>query len=71
MRTNQIETRITRVVDGQVKVFRVYADANNIYEALAAQNSAIIDKIKETEPLPSFGCVEVYDNPETLKLWRD
>lgn len=68
MRTNQIETRITRVVDGEVKVFRVYSDANNIYEALAAQNAAIIDKIKETEPLPSFGRVEIYDHPE--KLWR-
>lgn len=68
MRANQIETRVTRVVNGEVKVFRVYADANNIYEALAATNNAIIDKIKETESLPSFGCVEVYNHPE--KLWR-
>ena len=29
MRTNQIETKVTRIIDGESKVFTVYVDANN------------------------------------------
>lgn len=61
VRTNQIETKVTRIIDGKAVVFTVYADANNIYEALAAQTAAILSKITETDKLPAFGCVEVYD----------
>lgn len=58
MRTNQIETKITRIIDGEAKVFTVYSDANNFAEAFAAHCKAILDKIDVT---PSFGVVEVYD----------
>lgn len=69
MRINQIETKVTRIIDGKPVVFTVYADADNIYEALAAQTAAILFKITETNRLPAFGCVEVYDKDvyETLR----
>ena len=69
VRTNQIETKVTRIIDGKAVVFTVYADSNNIYEALAAQTAAILSKITETNKLPAFGCVEVYDKDvyETLR----
>lgn len=68
VRTNQIETKVTRIIDGKAVVFTVYADANNIYEALAAQTAAILTKITETEKLPSFGCVSVYDEDTFKKI---
>jgi hypothetical protein len=61
MRTNQIETKITRIIDGEAKVFTVYSDANNFSEAFAAHCKAILDKVAETDKIPSFGCVEVYN----------
>ena len=69
VRTNQIETKVTRIIDGKPVVFTVYADADNIYEAIAAQTAAILSKITETNKLPAFGCVEVYDKDiyETLR----
>ena len=69
MRINQIETKVTRIIDDKPVVFIVYADADNIYEALAAQTAAILSKITETNRLPAFGCVEVYDKDvyETLR----
>lgn len=68
VRTNQIETKVTRIIDGKAVTFTVYADANNIYEALAAQTAAILTKITETEKLPSFGCVSVYDEDAFKKI---
>ena len=61
MRTNQIETKITRIIDGESKVFIVYSDANNFSEAFTAHCKAILDKVTETDKIPSFGCVEVYE----------
>lgn len=61
MRTNQIETKITRIIDGKARVFIVYSDANNFFEAFATHCKTILDKISETDKLPSFGCTEVYD----------
>ena len=61
MRTNQIETKITRIIDGEPKVFIVYSDANNFSEAFAAHCKAILDKV---DVAPSFGVVEVYDKSE-------
>ena len=59
MRTNQIETKVTRLLDsGEVAVFTVYSDANNFSEAFAAHCAAILNKVDVT---PSFGCVEVHD----------
>ena len=56
MRTNQIETKITRLVNGELKVFTVYSDADNFAEAFSAHCKAILDKVNVA---PSFGCVEV------------
>ena len=61
MRTNQIETKITRIIDDEAKVFTVYSDANNFSEAFVAHCKAILDKVAETDNIPSFGCVEVRD----------
>lgn len=59
MRTNQIETKITRInLAGEPVVFTVYSDANNFAEAFSAHCKAILDKVDVT---PSFGVVEVYD----------
>lgn len=62
MRTNQIETKITRLINGELKVFTVYSDADNFAEAFSAHCKAILDKVAETDKIPSFGCVEVYEN---------
>ena len=61
MRTNQIETKVTRIIDGKAKVFTVYVDANNFSEAFAAHCAAILNKVAETDKIPSFGCVEIRD----------
>ena len=61
MRTNQIETKLTRIIVGEAKVFTVFSDANNFYEAFAAHCKAVLDKVAETDKIPSFGCVEGYE----------
>lgn len=58
MRTNQIETKVTRIVNDELVVFTVYSDANNFSEAFTAHCAAILNKVDVT---PSFGCVEVHD----------
>ena len=58
MRLNQIETKITRIIDDKPVVFTVYSDANNFAEAFSAHCKAILDKV---DVAPSFGVVEVYD----------
>ena len=45
MRTNQIETKITRIIDDKPVVFIVYSDANNFAEAFSAHCKAILDKV--------------------------
>ena len=59
MSTNQIETKITRLINGELKVFTVYSDANNFAEAFSAHCKAILDKVAETDKIPALGCVEV------------
>lgn len=61
MRTNQIETKITRIINGEVKIFTIYTDANNFSEAFVAHSMAILNKVAETDSMPSFGCVEIRD----------
>ena len=65
MRLNQIQTTITRLIDGELKVFTVYSDADNFSEAFAAHCKAMLDKITETDKIPSFGYAEVYDKENT------
>ena len=64
MRKNQVSIKIERFGDqvpeqlnGDSLEISVYADANNIYEALAAAYSKVLEEIKKHEKLPSFGCV--------------
>ena len=61
MRTNQIEVKVTRIIDDKLVVFKVYSDANNFSEALIAANKAILDEVTKTDVIPSFGCVELYN----------
>lgn len=61
MRTNQIEVKVTRIIDDKLVVFKVYSDANTFSEALTAANKAILDEVAKTDVIPSFGCVELYN----------
>ena len=60
MRRNQVSISIERFGDeapdsSKQITIQVYADANNIYEALAAAYYEALDAIQEDQPLPSFG----------------
>ena len=60
MRKNQVSINIERFNeeapgDSRHMTIRVYADANNVYEALAAAYYAALDAIQEDQSLPSFG----------------
>ena len=64
MRNNQVSIKIERFGDqvpeelnGRSLEIEVYADANNIYEALAAAYTKVMEEIQKYEKLPSFGCV--------------
>ena len=62
MRTNQVEIKVTRVGEeapGECQVITVYADSNNLFEALGIAMTKVINKVEETQNIPSFGCVEV------------
>lgn len=65
MRKNQVSVKIERFGDqvpehlnGDSLEIEVYADANNIYEALAAAYGKVLEEITKYESLPSFGCAE-------------
>ena len=53
---NKIEIENSGVLEDD---FHRYA--NNFYEAFAAHCKAVLDKVAETDKIPSFGCVEVYE----------
>jgi|GEM_PF-7016656 len=58
MRPNQVSVRIERFGDeipGGYQEITVYADANNIYEALNVASLEVLQAIQATEALPSFG----------------
>lgn len=63
MRKFQLSLKMNAILDdGTLKTFSVYADANNIWEAVCAGFNELIRTAKsETDiPLPTFGCVESY-----------
>ena len=69
MRSNQIEIKIRRYGDvipesygDDVQVISVYADSDNLFEALSAAYGAAIQKLQEYERFPAHGCLDVYDN---------
>ena len=54
MRKNQISIKIERFgdqsPDGKHQVIEVYADSNNIWEALTKANNLVADAITKTSP---------------------
>jgi hypothetical protein len=70
MRRNQITITIERfgvaAPNGNRDKISVYADSNNIHEALCAAFYEALDKIHGEKPLPEVGCREsqVCENSE-------
>ena len=69
MRKNQVEIKVRRFGDEvpenfpeDKQVINVYADSNNLYEALLIAYSELMKEIQRYENIPSFGCVEVTNN---------
>jgi hypothetical protein len=69
MRKNQVSISIQRFGDQVPKGYPestqkiiVYADSNNLYEALAASYSEVIEELRKYEKVPSFGRVDVTTN---------
>ena len=69
MRKNQVEIKISRFGD-QVplgfnkdrQVIQIYADSNNLFEAMSVAYSEAIKELQKYETIPSFGCVSIADN---------
>lgn len=75
MRKNQVEIKVRRFGDevpenfpADKQVISVYADSNNLYEALLIAYSELMKEIQRYENVPSFGCVEVSNNITNEKL---
>lgn len=71
MRSNQVEIKIRRFGDDvplayndDKQIINVYADSNNLFEALSVAYSEAIRKLQTYESIPSFGAVSVCDNHE-------
>ena len=69
MRKNQVEIKISRFGDevpiGYNKdrqIISIYADSNNLFEALSVAYSEAIKELQKHEEIPSFGCVSVMSN---------
>ena len=74
MRNNQVEIKISRFGDevpptyeknGEHKkeqIIRVYADSNNLFEALSVAYSEAIKELQRHEKIPKFGCATAYNN---------
>lgn len=69
MRKNQVEILIRRYSDEvpssyekDIQVIQVYADSNNLFEALSVAYSEVIRELQKYEAIPSFGCVDISDN---------
>lgn len=75
MRKNQVEILIRRHGDEvpssyekDIQVIQVYADSNNLFEALSVAYSEAIKELQKYENIPSFGCTEVYNNVNCDRL---
>ena len=69
LRKNQVEIKVRRFGDKvpesfseDKQVISVYADSNNLYEALSIAYSELMKEIQRYENVPSFGRVEVTNN---------
>ncbi|MBE6821576.1 MAG: hypothetical protein E7518_00485 [Ruminococcaceae bacterium] len=84
MRKNQVTIKIQRFGDQVPKDYPedaqeilVYADSNNLYEALAAAFSGVLEEVRKYENIPSFGCCDPQSNagadphdPANQYFWR-
>lgn len=75
MRSNQVEIKIRRFGEevpesygNKIQVISVYADSNNLYEALAVANSELIKELRKYENVPSFGIATVSNNNTNPRL---
>ena len=75
MRANQVEIKISRFGDevpatynDNQQVISVYADSNNLYEALSVAYSEVIKELQKYETIPSFGRVDVSNNHNNERL---
>lgn len=75
MRSNQVEIKVRRFGDqvpesygNNIQVISVYADSNNLYEALAVANSELMKALQEFENIPSFGTTTVSNNNVNPRL---
>ena len=75
MRKNQIEIKIRRFGDevpdsygNDQQIIQVYADSNNLYEALSVAYSEVIKELQKYETIPSFGAISVSNNNNNNEL---
>ena len=75
MRKNQVTIKISRFGDevpenygGDKQIIAVYADSNNLFEALSVAYSEAIKELQKYETIPSFGCVDVSNNHNNERL---
>ena len=75
MRKNQVEIKVRRFGDEvpenfpkNKQVISVYADSNNLYEALLIAYSELMKEIQRYENVPNFGCIEVSNNITNERL---
>lgn len=75
MRSNQVEIKIRRFGDevpsdynSDKQIISVYADSNNLFEALSVAYSEAIQKLQEYEQIPSLGTVSSCDDHENVWL---
>lgn len=75
MQKNQIEIKIRRFGDevpesyhSDIQIINVYADSNNLFEALSVAYSEVIKELQKYEDIPSFGRLDVSNNLNNEKL---
>ncbi len=75
MRSNQVEIIIRRFgdevpssYDSNKQIVSVYADSDNLFEALSVAYGELMRKLQTYEQIPSFGTVSSCDDHENLWL---
>ena len=75
MRNNQVEIKIRRFNEevplsykNDSQIISVYADSNNLFEALSVAYSEAIKELQNYEKIPSFGSISVMNNIENERL---
>ena len=76
MRKNQVEIKISRFGDAvpsayndNRQIISIYADSNNLFEALFVACSEAIKELQKYEDMPLFGCVSVSNNHNNERLY--